>query len=159
MPAGDDVPPDLLLIGHATRDLVPEGGWRVGGTVVYAAVTALRLGKRPAIVTAAAPDVLAALAALAPQIPVAAVASPTSTTFENRYAPDGRRLQHLRERAADLTLAAIPAAWRAAPLVLLAPVAQEVPPHARGGLPARAGGGDPPGLAAALGRRRPGVRQ
>ncbi len=138
MPAADDVVPDLLLVGHATRDLVPGGGWRLGGTVVYAALTALRLGKRPAIVTAASPDVLAALTALAPEIPVAAVPSPTSTTFENHYALDGRRHQHLRARAANLTLADIPAPWRAAPLVLLAPLAQEIAadlaaafPHAR----------------------------
>lgn len=138
MPARDDASPDLLLVGHATRDLLPDGGWRLGGTVVYAALTALRLGKRPAIVTAAAPDVLAALAALAPQIPIAAIPSAASTTFENRYLPDGHRRQCLRDRASDLTLAAIPDTWREAPLVLLAPLAQEIAsdlatafPHAR----------------------------
>ncbi len=119
-------PPDLLVVGHATRDLIPEGGWRLGGTVVFAALTAARLGLRVAIVTAGPPDVLAALATAAPDIPVAAIPSAEATVFENRYDHAGRRQQYLRSRATPLDPSAVPAAWRGAPLVLLAPVAQEV---------------------------------
>lgn len=124
-----DAPPDLLLIGAATRDLQPDGGWRLGGTVVFAALTAARLGLRAAIVTSGPPDVLRALAAAAPEVAVAAIPAPDATTFENVYDAAGHRRQYLRGRAAPLTLDAVPVAWRAAPLVLLAPLAQEVDPE------------------------------
>ncbi|HEV2236263.1 MAG TPA: hypothetical protein VGR57_06330, partial [Ktedonobacterales bacterium] len=64
--------PDYLAIGHATRDLRADGGWRVGGTVVFAAAAAARLGLRAAIVTAAPPDVLEAVRRAAPDVAVAA---------------------------------------------------------------------------------------
>src|SRR5262249_26113685 len=118
--------PDLLVIGAATRDLVAGGGWRLGGTVVFAALTAVRLGLRAAIVTSGPPDVLAALTAAAPEVEVAAVPATEATTFENVYDGAGHRQQYLRGQAAPLTLAAVPAAWRAAPWVLLAPLAREV---------------------------------
>ena len=113
MPARD-IQPDYLVIGHATRDVQPDGGWRVGGTVVFAAAAAARLGLRPAIVTAA------------PGVDVAAMPAATATTFENQYLADGRRRQYLRGRAPALGLEAVPEAWRGCPLVHLAPVAREV---------------------------------
>lgn len=117
--------PDFLAIGHVTRDLLPDGGWRLGGTVTFAALTAARLGLRPAIVTSAPPDVLAVLDALLPDIALSVVSSREATTFENIYTSSGRK-QYLRGRAAFLTLAAVPEGWRDAPIVLLGPVAQEV---------------------------------
>jgi pfkB family carbohydrate kinase len=117
--------PDFLTIGHVTRDLLPNGEWRLGGSVMYAALTATRLGLRPAIVTSAPPDVLAALDAVLPDIPLSVVPSAEAATFENRYTSQGRQ-QFLRGRAAPLTLSAVPLAWRDAPIVLLGPVAQEV---------------------------------
>lgn len=119
--------PDLLLIGPATRDLLSQERWRLGGTVTYAALAASRLGQRPAIVTSGPEDLLAALREALPGVPIAAVPSTTATTFENVYTGGGRR-QYLRGRAARLTLAAVPPAWRAAPLVLLAPLARDVDP-------------------------------
>ena len=65
--------PDFLAIGHITRDLLPDGSWRLGGTVTYAALTAVRLGLRAAIVTSAPPDVLAALDTVLPDIPLSAI--------------------------------------------------------------------------------------
>jgi sugar/nucleoside kinase (ribokinase family) len=132
----EQVPPDLVVVGHATRDLIPDGGWRLGGTVVFAALTAARLGLRVAIVTAGPPDVLAALAAAAPDVPIAGVPSTEATVFENRYDHAGRRWQYLRSRATPLDSSAVPAAWRGAPLVLLAPVAQEVDPTLAAAFPA-----------------------
>ena len=117
--------PDFVAIGHVTRDLLPEGGWRLGGAVTYAALTATRLGLRAAIVTSAPPDLLSALAAILPDIPLSVITSSEATTFENIYTPVGRQ-QVLHSRAAPLTLDHVPAAWRDAPIVLLAPVAQEV---------------------------------
>lgn len=120
-----DIRPDFLTIGHVTRDLLPNGTWRLGGAVTYAALTAQRLGLRAAIVTSAPPDVLAALDAVLPDIPLSVVPSAEATTFENIYSLIGRQ-QFLRGRAAPLTRSAIPDAWRDAPIVLLGPVAQEM---------------------------------
>ena len=120
-----DVTPDFLAIGHVSRDLLPDGSWRLGGAVTFAALTAARLGLRPAIITSAPPDVLAALDALLRDIPLSVVPTEDATTFENIYSAAGRQ-QYLRGRAAPLTLDAIPPTWRNAPIVLLAPIAQEV---------------------------------
>ncbi len=119
--------PDFLTIGHATRDLLPGGDWRLGGTVTFAALTAERLGLHAAIVTSGPPDVLAALREALPDIAVHAIPSADATTYENIYT-NGARRQYLRGRAAPLALDAIPTGWRNAPLVLLAPLANEVDP-------------------------------
>ncbi len=112
-----------LLIGHVAKDLTPDGH-TLGGTVSFAALTARALGYNPGIVTAAATDLdLSPLAG----IPVARVDSPHSTTFENIYGPAGRT-QFLRAQAAPLTAAAIPLNWLRAPIVHLAPLAQEMDP-------------------------------
>lgn len=121
-------PPDLLLIGAATRDLLPGGGWRLGGTVVFAALTASRLGLRAAIVTSGPPPVAHALARAVPGVAVTLVPAADASTFENVYDATGARRQLLRGQAAPLTLEDVPTAWRAAPMVLLAPLAQEVDP-------------------------------
>lgn len=122
------VAPEFLVIGHITRDLLPGGGWRLGGTVTFAALTAQRLGMRAAVVTSGPPDLVEALRRSAPDIPTVAVPSTDATTFENIY--QGRiRSQYLRGRAAPLTLDHVPLAWRAAPVVLLAPLAQEIDPQ------------------------------
>jgi sugar/nucleoside kinase (ribokinase family) len=131
--------PDYLLIGHLTKDLVAEhdpGGaaastrptqvaaWRPGGTVLYAGVTAHRLGRRVAIVTRHGPD-LAPLADLA-GIQVHTEPSHATTTFA--FAPTGHRELRLVARGADITSADVPEKWRRAPIVHLASVFGEVPP-------------------------------
>jgi sugar/nucleoside kinase (ribokinase family) len=129
-PADDsaDAPaPDFLTIGHATRDLLPDGGWRLGGTVTFAALTAQRLGLRAAVVTSGPADVVAALREALPGIAVAAVPAEEATTYENIYR-EGHRLQYLRGLAIALTAEHVPMGWRAAKIVLLAPLAREVDP-------------------------------
>jgi sugar/nucleoside kinase (ribokinase family) len=113
---------DFVVVGNVARDLVP-GGWRAGGTAVYAALTARGLGRRVGVVTAAPTEVLAA----APLQGVAVVRVPAaeSPTFENRYTPAGR-VQYLRAAGAPVPAAAVPAAWRAARVALLGPVYHEV---------------------------------
>lgn len=119
-PAG---PPDYLIIGHVARDLTPQGT-RLGGTAAYAGLTAARLGLRVAVLTAATADLeLDELSALA----IERQPADENTTFENRYASDGRR-QRLLARAADLDPEQIPPDWRGARIVHLAPIAAEVPP-------------------------------
>ncbi|MEO7002661.1 MAG: PfkB family carbohydrate kinase [Ktedonobacterales bacterium] len=133
-PAEPPFRPDFLVIGHATRDLLPntppdapDGGWRPGGTVLYAASTALRHGLRVGVVTSCPPDLAATLRALLPGAHVQIVPAAQATAFENVYAGNVRQ-QYLRGRATSLSEADIPPDWRSAPIVLLAPVAQEAPP-------------------------------
>lgn len=128
--SGTSGKPELLVIGHVACDLAPGGeGWRLGGCVTFAAVTAARLGAGAIWVATSGPaGVVEALrAALPDPCCVAAVPAATATTFENAYVGSARR-QVLRNRAAPLTLADIPEKWRGASLVLLAPVAGEVDP-------------------------------
>jgi len=114
--------PDYLVIGHITKDLLAEG-FTVGGTVMYAAVTARRLGKRVAIVTSAAADLV--LPPIFDGIQVARALSPATTTFRNIYV-DGARQQYVMATADPIQPQAIPAAWRQAPLVHLGPLVGEV---------------------------------
>ncbi len=111
-----------LAVGHVARDLTPEGP-RLGGTVAFAARTALAFDYNAGIVTACASDLdLGALDGIA----LACARSDASTTFENIYSPAGRT-QFLRGQAAPLTAASIPLHWLRAPVVHLAPLASELP--------------------------------
>lgn len=126
--------PDFVAIGHATRDLLPDGGWRLGGTVTFAALTAQRLGLRAAILTSGPPDLLAALRAALPGVALAYLPAPAATTYENVYA-GGMRTQYLRDRAAPLSARDLPAAWRDTRIALLAPLAGEVEHTLAGAFP------------------------
>jgi sugar/nucleoside kinase (ribokinase family) len=119
--------PEFVVVGHATRDVLPDGSWRLGGGVAYAGVTAQRLGLRVGVLTSAPPDALAALRDALPEAAIVNVPASEATTFENIYSATGRR-QFLRARAAPLTLDHLPPAWTDARIVLLAPLAQEVDP-------------------------------
>jgi sugar/nucleoside kinase (ribokinase family) len=119
--------PDFLVLGHVAQDLQPDGSYRLGGTVTYAALLAARLGLRVGIVTSGTEHEVAALHALLPDAQVACVPAPTPTIFENRY-DAGRRTQYLRARATPLTAADVPPGWRTAPIALLGPIAAELDP-------------------------------
>ncbi len=116
----DRLPPDYLVLGHVTRDLLSAGTSRCGGTALYAATTAQRLGLHAALLTAAAdlPDTLLAT--------VACVCLPatTTTTFQNQYTDQVRR-QWLYAVGPRLNLDALPLSWYAAPVVHLGPVLNE----------------------------------
>lgn len=120
--------PDIVLIGHLAEDAQPDGTFRLGGTVTYAALLATRLGLRVGVITSGTSIESAALRALVPGVDIILVPSETPTVFENVY-HGGSRTQFLRARAADLTPDAIPDAWQTAPLVLLGPIANEVSPE------------------------------
>jgi sugar/nucleoside kinase (ribokinase family) len=130
---------DFLVIGHITHDRTPDG-FRLGGTVSYAAVTARRLGRRPGILTRAALDGLAAVndeaaglanvaalpgSALA-GIPIHLLPSAISTTFVNIY-HDGWRTQVLEAQAGPIGPHELPVVWAGTPVVLLGPLAHEIP--------------------------------
>ncbi len=115
--------PDYLMLGHVTRDLLPDGSILPGGTSLYASLTADRRGCRVAVVSAQAelpagwPD----------SIQIAWRPALSTPTFENRYTANGR-VQILHTDADQLQIDDIPEAWRAAPIVHLGPVAAETPP-------------------------------
>ncbi len=116
-------PPDYVLIGHISHDRTPQGA-RLGGTVAYGARTVRAFGLRVGVLTSADPrDPV--LADLPSDVELVNVAAEHSTTFENRY--EGNvRTQWMYHRAHPLTPDMLPSAWRAARLVHLAPIADEV---------------------------------
>lgn len=122
---------DFLVVGHICRD-VASGGYRLGGAAAYAAVTALRLGLRPGIVTRAVPQHLDADPLRGVQVHL--LPSSVTTTFENVYR-DGRRIQRIHAVAGPIAPGDVPRAWHRVPIVLLAPLAQEVHPRLAGMFP------------------------
>lgn len=119
--------PDFLTIGHVTRDLHPDGTFSLGGTVTFAALTAHRLGLAAGIVTCVDAQLAAELPQHLPELALHLRPSPSTTTFMNLY-QDGFRTQYLHARAESLFRTDIPTDWQAAPVVLLAPLAQELDP-------------------------------
>lgn len=116
---------DFLTIGHIAKDIIP-GGYTLGGTVTYASATALRLGRRPAVITRIGQDLI--LPELYDDIELLALPSPATTTFENVYTPQGR-VQTIHAVADSIGPDDIPPAWREMPsIVLLGPLCNEVLP-------------------------------
>lgn len=127
---------DYLAIGHVTLDVTPGSSpprFTLGGTVTFASLMAQALGCRVGVATAAAAEL--ALAAELPGVTLWRAPSATTTTFENRYTPAGRR-QIIGPIAARLTPAVLPQSWPAGGVVHLAPVAQEIDPALFTGWPA-----------------------
>ena len=122
---------DYLVVGHIAVDITPDGP-RLGGTVTYAARTARALGLRVAVVTSHGPE--AALDALS-GIPLVPTPAQQSTTFENIRIKEGRK-QILHHRAEPIRLENIPDIWRKAPIIHLAPIAQEIDSNLPGQLSA-----------------------
>ncbi len=122
--------PTYVVVGHVARDIVPLVGTSAspayvpGGTALYAALTARRLGIDTGVVTSVPPDVDLAMLERA-RVHVAPAAE--ATIFENRYEPGGR-VQFLHGRAAPLGPGDVPVAWRAARILHLGPIADEVDP-------------------------------
>ena len=125
--------PQFLAVGHVCMDVVRDRvrgveAVRPGGTATYAALTARNLGLRTAVVTSAAEypfhDVL-------PGIRVHSVPAEQTTVFRNYYDSGGRR-QVLARRAGDIAMSDVPSAWRSAGVVLLGPLARELPLDAAG---------------------------
>lgn len=114
---------DYLIIGHISIDLLSTGK-RIGGTVVYASLMAKALGLRVGVVTSWGEEI--------PKGPLSSLQifnypADQSTTFELNYS-DGKRSLTLIQAAPRLDFFQIPESWRNAPIVHLAPIAQEVEP-------------------------------
>lgn len=117
--------PHIVLVGHITRDLLPEGS-RPGGSVVYGAHVAAHWGYRPAVLTATA-NAAEARSALPATTLLHIVPSDSTTTFRNEGSHPRR--QRVSAIAAPLPALALPPRWREAPVFLLAPVIGEIGPH------------------------------
>jgi sugar/nucleoside kinase (ribokinase family) len=116
--------PQFVAVGHVTLDRIRDET-RPGGAVLYAAITAHRLGFSVGILTSHADDF--PLDVIPPQIEVVTVPSDATTTFEHDLRQTPRTLR-VSSVARPLTAADVPEDWRDGPLVLLAPVANEVDP-------------------------------
>jgi 1D-myo-inositol 3-kinase len=129
-----EIIPDYLLIGHIAHDVTPSGP-RLGGTVSYAAHTAVAFGLKIAILTSSAPQ--EPLLNDLPDGPfVVSIPAEHTTTFENRYIGNSRT-QYLYHRAETLNLESVPPAWRKARLIHLGPIAYEVAPDMMDGFDGR----------------------
>lgn len=149
--------PDYVAIGHLTIDRTLRGEV-LGGTVLYAALTAARAGLRAAILTRASLDTLPddqrqALADISAEVEIVTQSSSATTTFTNRDVA-GRRSQELHAWAGEIDLNGLPPHWRTARVIHLAPVAQEIDPRATGRLSPQLMGCTPQGWMREWDRRR-----
>lgn len=113
---------DYVVVGHVTADLVAED--RVlGGPASFASLTARAFGLRVGVLTSAAHDEL--LLAEMGDVQVVNVPAAHTTTYRNIY-QGGTRMQYVSAVAEPLTAAHVPDVWQDAPLVQIAPVADEI---------------------------------
>ncbi|HEY3064306.1 MAG TPA: PfkB family carbohydrate kinase [Methylomirabilota bacterium] len=118
--------PEFVAIGHVTLDRFGDKV-RPGGSVAFAAVTAHRLGMTAGILTSHGDDF--PLDAFPPQIEIVTVPAPATTTFGHAVDSKGARSMTVGSAARPLTPSDVPEDWLDAPLVLLAPVLDEVDPR------------------------------
>ena len=110
-----------LAIGHVCQDVAP-GGYSLGGSVTYAALTARTCGWSVAAITRVNSHLdLSPLGAME----WARLPDGATTTFENVYTPSGR-IQILHAVAGRIGPVDVPRHLRHADVVHLAPIAGEV---------------------------------
>lgn len=121
------MPPDYLVLGHVSKDVLDGGRVAAGGTITYSALTAQRLGLQAAVVTSCAPQDEHLLDVLRDEgVRVYCKPSAATTTFRNSYSAAGNRTQVLEAQAVSLLYEDVPEGWRGAPIVHLGPIAQEL---------------------------------
>jgi sugar/nucleoside kinase (ribokinase family) len=115
-------PARYLAVGHVTVDVLETGERRPGGTVLYSALQAARLGLAATVLTRGRPDELAELlGSLAGEVELVVQPAPETTTLATTGAGAQRR-QRLLAWAGPIELDALPQAE----LLHLAPVAAEL---------------------------------
>ncbi len=116
---------DYITVGHVTVDLLEDGTRRAGGTALYSALQAARLGLRALILTrGVADEIETLLEPWAEELDVQVQAAPETT----RFATSGlgaQRTQRLLAWAGPLE----PTGRMECAILHLAPVAAELPPH------------------------------
>jgi sugar/nucleoside kinase (ribokinase family) len=118
----------FLAIGHTARDEFPDGRWRLGGSALYGAATAAKLGANVTLVTRAGPKERDALGTLCQEIGITLriLPSDVTTTFGFTYDAAGHRTLRLRAKAAPITRADVGRAVETPKAVLLASIAGEL---------------------------------
>ena len=112
-----------LLVGALTRDLTKDG-FRYGGTVAYAGLTAMALGYSVTVLTTCAPE--EPVRELLPGATIHILDSLTTTTFRNRDTPSGR-IQQLYAAARHIQPHIVQQTFYSADIIHIAPVADECP--------------------------------
>ena len=118
---------DILLVGNVTRDIAGDDPdnreYVLGGSVSYAALTCRQLQVRPELVTRATAHM--DLSELQTAAHCTVLQSETTTTFANRYGPEGR-IQYCYRPAPPIAAADLTPRMRQAKVVFLCPIMQEV---------------------------------
>jgi sugar/nucleoside kinase (ribokinase family) len=118
----------FLAIGHASRDEFPDGRWRLGGSALYGAATAAKLGAAVTLVTRVGPVEQEPLETLCSELGIRLTLLPSTvtTTFGFTYDAQGHRSLWLRAKAAPITRAEVGRAVVAPRAVMLASIAGEL---------------------------------
>lgn len=131
--------PQYLVIGHIVADLLPDNTAVLGGTALYSALTAARLGWRVGVLTRGAYGVtvdgvaIPSLEPFADELSIITQDAESPTTFVNEYTA-GRRAQKIGKWAGPIDLRGLPPHWRNARVIHLGPVAQEIDMRQTGSL-------------------------
>ncbi len=131
--------PEYLVIGHICGDIHPNGKVVLGGTALYSALTAARLGWRTAVLTRGvygrevAGYEIPSLEEYADELQIIVQDADTTTMFINEYT-GGRRTQKLPHWAGPIDLRGLPPHWRNARIIHLGPIAQEIDTKQTGSL-------------------------
>lgn len=142
--------PDYLVIGHICADLLEDGRTVLGGTALYSALTAARLGWRVGVLTRGLYGQVVkgieipSLDQYAGEMSFVVQEAEDTTVFMNRYEP-GRRVQYLKHWGGEIDLRGLPPHWRNARVIHLGPIAQEIDPKQTGALTPRFLGATPQG--------------
>ena len=123
--------PQYLVIGHIAADLQADGTVVLGGTALYSAITAARLGWRVGVLTRGAFGktvgglTIPSLEPFGGEISIVNQDADFPTVFVNEYHA-GRRVQQIRHWAGPIDLRGLPPHWANARVVHLGPIAQEI---------------------------------
>jgi len=133
---------EVVHVGSACRDIAPEDprGWRIGGGVMYAALTTARLGLRTAAVVGVDGEAAEAteLEMLADAgVDILRVPLSEGPIYHNVETATGR-VQTSVQPGVPLPIPALPPAWSAAPGWSVVPVAGEIGDDWAGVIPAGA---------------------
>lgn len=126
--------PDYLVIGQIVCDIQADGTGVLGGTALYSALTAARLGARVGVLTRGrygeridGVDV-PSLEPYSEQLTIITQEAETPTFFVNEYM-GSRRTQTIRRWAGAIDLRGLPPHWANAKVIHLGPVAREIDTH------------------------------
>jgi sugar/nucleoside kinase (ribokinase family) len=131
--------PEYLVIGHICADLLPDGTAVLGGTALYSALAAARLGWRVGVLTRGAYGVeidgikIPSLEPYAEELSIVVQDAEKPTIFVNEYSA-GRRVQTVRGWAEPIDLRGLPPHWANAKVIHLGPIAQEIDAKQTGSL-------------------------